>query len=345
MRGGIYSIYLDPSYTSPTSGQTFDNQSLLHAIPQCFYTYGKKDFPLSLGLGIYSPFGLGLKWPQNTGFRSLGTDSSLTYATINPVVAFKVLPHLSLAAGLMVNYANLDLQQGLTPVPNNDVFRFTGDGWNVGYNLGVLWQPYEKISLGATFRSGQTQHLTGKTESEMNSVQPGVNSPASADYPFPLDVAFGVSWRPTPKWNLEFDADYTDWSVLQTVTIRQAAPPPILPFPNIPVAFDWQSSWYYEFGATRYFDNGWHVSAGYVFNQNAIPDAYYTPLVTDLDKHFFSIGAGYKGEKFDFDVAYQFGYGPTRTVTGSPVSPAGQTADGNYEFISQAISVSVGWHF
>jgi long-chain fatty acid transport protein len=88
------------------------------------------------------------------------------------------------------------------------------------------------------------------------------------------------------------------------------------------------------------------VSAGYIFNENSIPDATYTPLVTDLDRHFFSIGAGRKGKRFDFDIAYQLGYGPTRTVSGSAASPAtGQTADGDYEFISHAVSVSVGWHF
>jgi long-chain fatty acid transport protein len=179
----------------------------------------------------------------------------------------------------------------------------------------------------------------------LNSVQPTTYSPASADYPFPLEAVFGISYRPTPKWNLEFNADYTDWSTLKTVTIHQTTPPPIVPISNIPVTFDWQSSWYYEFGATRYFDNGWHVSAGYIFNENSIPDAHYTPLVTDMDKHFFSVGTGFKGKQFDFDIAYQFGYGPTRTVTGSAPSPAGQTADGNYKFFSHAIAVSVGWHF
>ena len=80
------------------------------------------------------------------------------------------------------------------------------------------------------------------------------------------------------------------------------------------MTLNWQASWMYEFGVTRYFDNGWHVSAGYVFNENSVPDAYYTPLAADLDRHFFSVGAGFKGKRFDFDVAYQFGYGPAHTV-------------------------------
>jgi long-chain fatty acid transport protein len=101
----------------------------------------------------------------------------------------------------------------------------------------------------------------------------------------------------------------------------------------------------YEFGVTRYFDNGWHVSAGYVYNENSVPDAHYTPLAADLDRHFFSIGTGHKGKVFDFDVAYQFCYGPDRTVTGSMPSAAGQTADGTYGFISHAVLLTVGMHF
>ena len=68
-----------------------------------------------------------------------------------------------------------------------------------------------------------------------------------------------------------------------------------------------------------------------------------------MDRYFFSAGTGYKGKHFNFDIAYQLGYGPTHTVTGStPSTPgqiAGQTANGNYDFFSSAVLVSVGWHF
>ncbi|HTL17148.1 MAG TPA: outer membrane protein transport protein, partial [Patescibacteria group bacterium] len=156
---------------------------------------------------------------------------------------------------------------------------------------------------------------------------------------------FGISYRPTPRWNFEFNADYTDWSSLGTLTIQQAAPfPPLLP-QNIPLTFNWQPSWYYEFGATRYLANGWSISAGYIYNENSVPDAHYSPLVADLDRHFWSLGTGFKGRRFDFYIAYQFGYGPTRTVTGSAPSATGQTADGRYEFFSHAVLLTAGWHF
>src|SRR4029077_12584388 len=198
--------------------------------------------------------------------------------------ALKVLPNLSIAGGVTVNYAQLELQQGLVwPSQGLDNFRFRGDGWTAGYNLGVLWQPHEKISIGASFRSQTSVDLHGNTDYYNSQALPlpsGGAVPAfppqrvdaSADVKFPLIAIMVISYRPTPKWNFEFDADYADWTTLQTVTIKQGAGFPGLIPQNIPVVLNWQSSWYYEFGATRYFDNGWHVSAGYIYNQNSVPD-------------------------------------------------------------------------
>lgn len=350
LRAGVYGIYLDPQYEPPSSSTTYHNEKKLGAVPHFFYTCGLKDTPVTFGLGLYSPFGLATRFPQTTGFRTIATQGQLMYETLNPVVSLKLCDTFSIAAGLTVNYANADLRQGiLWPTQPYDSFRFAGEGWAVGYNFGALWKPHEKISFGVSFRSQTDVELKGHT-SDYNTVAiPNVyptfneRSAASAEFQFPLIAIFGVSYRPTPAWNFEFDADYAGWNNLRTVTIHQDSASVIFP-QNIPLALNWQSSWYYEFGGTRYFDNGWHVSAGYVFNENSMPDSHYLPTVADMDKHFWSAGTGYKGKRYSFDIAYQFGWG-SRTVVGSTPSFAGQTADGHYDFISHAIAVTAGMNF
>jgi long-chain fatty acid transport protein len=356
VRAGVYAISLEPTYRSP-DGRRFHNQEKMNAVPQLFVTHTPDDSAFSFGLGLYSPFGLSMQWPQDTGFRTIATEGALKYITANPVLAWKIAPNLSVAAGVTFNYAEIDLQQGLVwPEQPFDRFKFKGDGWDVGYNLGALWHLHEKVAIGATFRSATRINLKGQTEfhNDVELPLPGGGAvpafprqrvDAEADFPFPLKVISGISFRPTPEWNFEFNADYTGWNALRTVTLEQAAPfPPLLP-QDVPLTLNWQSSWYYEFGATRYFNNGWHVSAGYIFNENSVPDANYTPLVADLDRHFWSVGTGFRGRRLNFDVAYQFGYGPTRTVTGSAPSPTGQTADGRYSFLSHAVALSAGWQF
>jgi long-chain fatty acid transport protein len=346
LRLGAYNIDLVPSYQAPGGGTTFHNEKPFSTVPQFYYTYTPEDFPVSFGLGVYAPDGLSVSWPQNTGFRSVGYAASLSKITINPAIAIKVLPSLSFGAGLNLDRVDLDLQEGLSQYPNNDEFRFKGDGYDVGYNVGLLWQPITQLSFGVAAHGETTPHLNGQTLTEINGAVPATYRSATADFTIPFKVEGGISYRPTPKWNIEFDVDYTHWSDLGTVNINQSSSPvPGLIPQTIPLVFNWDSCYYYELGATRYFNSGWNVSAGYLFNQNAVPDAHYFPVVADGDKHFFSAGVGYKGEHFTFDLAYQFGYGPDRTVSGSAVSAAGQSADGTYGYISHAVAVSLGWHF
>lgn len=360
VRAGANLLYFDPTFeplpAEPNSGTTYHIENNYAFAPQFYYSYGWRGVPISMGLGVYSPYGASVTWPQDTGFRTVATEGSLTYIRANPVVAAEIAPGLSLACGIMVDYGDIDAQQGVRASPSvvfpNDIFSFSGDDWTVGYNVGLLWKAHEKLSFGATFRSQTTVNFKGNTFLERAPTTPPTEIPATAEYEFPLTAVFGVSYRPTPKWNLEFNADYTDWSSFDVVTIRQerASPFPLTGQVDIPITFEWKASWILEVGATHYFDDGWHASAGCLYNQNSVPDTYYSPLVSDLDRYFVAIGVGRKGRKIDFDVTYQFGYGPPHAVTGSQppsIVPdlAGQNSNGTYEWISHAVLVSVGLHF
>ena len=362
-RGGLNSIFYQPSYQPPAgqpgNGRTFYSSANFAYLPQLFYTYTAKGAPLSFGLGVYTPYGGNMSWPnynwpKDTGFRSVTISGSLKYITVNPVIAIHLLPSLSVGGGAMINYGDISMYQGLkkNAAPLTNFFNFTGDGWSVGYNAGILWQPHPMISFGATFRSSARLNFQGTTDFEQQPILPKAGRTANAEFTFPLTTVCGVSFRPTLKWNLEFDANYTGWNSFGTVTIQQQTP---VPYPldksgKIPVNLDWQGSWMYQFGVTRYFENGWHISGGYMFNENSVPDAYYTPLAADLNRNFFSLGTGFSGKRFDFDIAYQLGCAFKHDVSGSTPSStpgqfAGQTADGRYGFSSQAIIATVGMHF
>jgi len=167
-RGGVYGIYLDPAYSPTNSSKTYHSSDHFAAVPHFFYVHSLKNLPLSFGLGVYAPFGGSMDWPQDTGFREVAISGSLEYITINPAVAWRVLPSLSIGGGVMVNYADLKMSQGLLAAqsPFTNFFDFSGGGWSVGYNAGILWQPVKKISFGANFRSSASMTLDGQTHYE-----------------------------------------------------------------------------------------------------------------------------------------------------------------------------------
>jgi long-chain fatty acid transport protein len=151
----------------------------------------------------------------------------------------------------------------------------------------------------------------------------------------PQTVVVGYSYRPSPNWNLEVDADWTDWTSLRDTTVKTA------PIPGRTLAFNWKPSTIYEFGVTRNLGNGWHASAGYMYSENSVPNSSFNPLVPDSDRHIFSLGVGKSYRHLSWEAAYQIGYGPARSVTADNNS----SANGSYEFFSNALSINVGWHF
>lgn len=356
LRGGVYGLHFEPTFQAPAgsvnAGKTYHIENQDAVAPQAFYAYGFEKIPVSLGLGIYAPNGASVTWPQDTGFRSVAIEGELTYLRVNPVVAIEILPGLSVAGGVMVDYGDIALEQGLlrTETPFANSFRFEGDDIAVGYNLGLLWKINEQWSFGATYRSSVTLGFEGETQIEQQPLILPTVVDADTEFEFPYTAVFGLSYRPTPKWNFEFNADFSNWSSLDTVTIRQKDAPPFPVQQDIPVNLSFEDSWMYKAGVTRYLDDGWYASVGYLFNQNSVSSEFYSPTVADLDRHFLTLGIGREWACYRVDLAYQVGYGPKREVSGStpgstPARFVGQTADGTYGFRSQGLLLSIGMKF
>jgi long-chain fatty acid transport protein len=148
----------------------------------------------------------------------------------------------------------------------------------------------------------------------------------------PQIVAAGVSFRPTPDWNIEFDVDWSDWDTVKNVVIDGVGTTPL----------NWNSSFFYEVGVTRQLGKGYFASLGYFFSESSTPDAYYTPLVPDTDLHVGSLGFGHHGQRWNWALAGQIIGGSFRNVSGVVSDP---TVNGRYRLFTPSLSFSVGYHF
>ncbi len=336
--GVLNYLGINTHYEAP-SGATADSKFEVLPIPQLYATYSPTNVPLSFGLGLYAPFGLGVEWPEGTGFRSLAIESRLQYLTVNPVVAWKITPQLSLAGGLTVNYSKLQLRRGLAAA--GDMLNFEGSDYDLGFNAGLLWQPHPQWSFGANYRSATTMEFRGATRYDPGVIIPAAQTAARAH--FPQIISAGISWRPTPKWNLEADVDWSDWRPVRTVTL--AGTRNIFGF-DLPLQLDWHDSLFYEFGITRYFEHGWFASAGYFYCTETATDKNFTPAIPDTALHVGSLGIGHKGERWRWALAGQLISGPVRTISNGQPNPfTGESANGKYQLFIPTVSLSLGCHF
>lgn len=340
---GAYGIFLNSRTSlSDDRGSVSNGNKGLQAVPDFFLTWKEPNVPLALGLGFYCPFGFALDYNDNTPFRTIFRKGDIQYFTINPVAAFKVTSTLSIALGAQINHGNAELERGI--VAPGDAFDFKGDGTSYGFNAGIMWDPTPMHHFGATYRGPTRIDFDGHSKTFYDSFDvatpygpfpvPGANSREKADAEFniPQSVTLGYSFRPTKDWNFEFDWDWTDWNTLNDVVLKQKSG-------NVTLPFDWHSSSMFEFGITRKLPNRFEASVGYVYSENSVPDATFSPGIPDSNRHIFSAGIGQKYDHLSWNIAYQFTFGPSRTIN------QGTAADGVYQFDSHAITLTFGYHF
>ena len=333
---GTYGIVYDVNYNG-SHGASASTPDRAEFTGQFYYTLSLKDLPLTFGLGVYEPYGLKSEWSDKGPFRTIATTNSLIYVTINPVLAWKINDTLSVAAGLRVEPAHLDLRRGIL-VPG-DQFKYSGDGTAIGFNAGILWQPHRMHSFGVNYFSRTSVDFDGDVNitSKTPFFFPSSSDSGKLSLNFPQHVVFGYSFRPTEDWNFEFNLDWTDWKQVTTTTLNSNSGSQTVPF-------NWTSGFTYEFGVKRRLSEHMSLSAGYLYAQNSVPNKTYNPAVPDMNLNVFSVGSVYEWSRWRLALTYQFGYG-TRDVSGSPTSLIGQSADGHYRWVSNALMLGAGVKF
>jgi len=337
IRAGLYAISADTKYTSP-SGATAHTDTSLQPVPQIYYVHSFANTPISAGLGLYAPYGLSLDWGNNAPFNTVAESGKLTYLCFNPVIAWKIQRTLSIAIGPTINYSQAEFKRALGLIPG-DQFKFDGDDTGFGFNAGILWQPHPMWSFGVNYRSATTLDYKGTASTSPSPPFPASTS-SSASINFPQFVVGGISFRPTTNWNFEFDLDWTEWSDVKNITLNNTAAGTQV------ITLNYQSSFIYEFGATRQLGKGYFASVGYIYNENSSPDANFNPLIPDADMHLGSVGFGRHGKHWDWAVAYHFAYNGGRTVQNdanalTPTSPP----NGTYKTFNNAFNVAATFKF
>ncbi len=297
-------------------------------LPQIYAAMPIND-KLVAGFGINTPFGLATDWGNDSQFRLLATETELTYVTGWLVLGYEITDTLSVGGGFGVHYADLSMGRYATVAPGFDLpSEFTGDDEGLSWTLSTRWQPTEQHAFGLVYRSKTDFTLDGDFK-----ISGVLNERASIDFMTPSTLAGGYSYTPCKEWNFEVNIEWVNWDEFNTLNLNGSTV-------NQAIPFNWESNFVYSAGATRYFDNGWNVSAGYNFIENSIPDSNFSPGVADANRHWLNIGVGRQYESFKWNFAYQFAFSDNE-VSGSP----GGLADGTFKSRFHGIMLNCGYQF
>jgi len=276
------------------------------------YLTHKLNDKVSIGGGIFTPFGLVTEWPTGWEGNTVSTHSSLRTFCVNPVISVQIHPRLSLAAGIDYVYSDFKLRRVIDPnqmigLPlgiSTGKITLNGfdDTW--GYNLGALFHFNDRWKLGVAYRSKLKLEFDGHADYRLPPILDALY-PATDISPrveLPPTVSAEISAHMWDKWTFATGLLWTGWAVYDELAPKfrdnLLVPPSMSSSPQ-----DWKDVFALHFGIQYQFNPTWIFRGGYIFDQSPVPERTLGPMVPDSDGHLLSLGIGYTRGNFIIDAA------------------------------------------
>jgi long-chain fatty acid transport protein len=275
---------------------------------------------LKFGLGVFTPYGLAVRWenPETFSGRHISQNADIKTLSFEPVLAYRATPSFSIAAGAEYRISKVTLEQNTAQIDPNTLsevdvahVKLTSDNDHAwGWNASFLWKPAPSFSLGASYRSKMTidyqghakftQRLTGDPVFDaLVAAQLPQNPRANTSVAFPAIADFGAAYHAVPAdLTVSADAVWTEWSRFSSLDITF----PNGEAPNVHRDTGWSNSWSYRVGVEKKFGP---VAArvGFVYDQTPQPDRDVSPILPDSNRRGYCVGVGYNTDKFGVDLA------------------------------------------
>ena len=298
---------------------------------------------LSFGIGLSTPYGTASNYQTNMTAPlryALPYSSNLLTVDITPMVAFKITDSLSVAIGLDILYADLQLKQfydwskvtGVPGTPEGDI-QMHGQGWGLGAYAGIKWDIAKRHRLALVGRLPVKVSFRGDFKAtSMPAGVPGAYgfSPSSSfnsDMTFPGSISLGYGYDMTDRFTVGFDFKWAQNSSHDDLPLLIGNNQGLLNGATSSV-FGWKDSIDLGTGMTYLLSENWTLRSGYMYSENFQTARNYTPVVPSGDRHIFSLGVGWRGRTRGVDLTYAYVYNPTRAISGVATQPL---FDGTYK--------------
>ena len=291
-----------------------------------YATYKLNDW-LTAGLAVYTPYGSAVDWDQDWQGSFLVNNIDLKAIFVQPSISIRMGDHFSIGGGPI--YAtgsvefNRNLQNAGGVMQNADV---TLDAKGIsawGYNIGMMFNPTDKVRLGLNYRSEIIMEARDGDATFADvpvyagpGTNPGQdpnqyvfgNTTFDADLPLPAEVTAGLSVQITDKWLVAFDYNHTMWSAYKSLDIdfhktdlNQSN------VPNSKNPRNYKDASTYRFGTQYKASEKFTIRAGYYFDESPVQDGYFAPETPRNDSNAFTGGLTYQvTSKLGVDLSFLY---------------------------------------
>jgi len=351
IEAGTTMITPDRMFTSRNTGHR-ESAEAKASFPSTLYVTHAFNNDLSIGVGAFNPFGIGSTWCETWEGRYLTTHSDLFTYAVNPVVAYRIIPRVSLALG--VDFVWLDTNQekmintaaltGLNLADSRQTF--SGNGEGTGYNIGLCIEISETISLGLAYRSEIDIDIDGevtfaRSDASLAALLP--DTTGRSHVTLPQQVYSGIAYRPSGRLVMEIGIRWEDWTSYDELKIQLDQQ--ILGQTEITSRKDWHDTYTYLVGGRYTINDRVALLAGYRYSKSPIPDNTFEPQCPASNSHMFSLGFDINYDNIAATVSYAGQWYEDKDKNNTVTDFSGTSANGKYESYLHMLAVSMSYKF
>jgi len=319
---------------------------------------------LVVGLGIYTPAGLGANW-KGEGFKELSAGVSYDWTSkiglisISPLVAWKINRRISVGATFNLNYGMFNLKRWAGEAelsPGNFVnlgqYEESLHGWGWGLTLGLLIKPTDQISAGLTVKTPSTISFKGDaTMYTLGYLGYPESSEVRRNIKWPWFVGGGVALKPLNGLTLTADLQWTGWSAVKTMTTTYLDPiwmMMMIETGNTETLMDWKDRLQVRLGCEYKISPSLALRGGYYSDPSPTPDYTMNVLLPNFNFQVVTAGFGYDWKGLSINWGLEYLMGKKREVTFEELAAAGtigQAMPGIYRMHLIVPNLSVAYRF
>lgn len=354
---------------------TEDDGGITSFVPN-FYYVTELGGDAWFGLGITVPFGLSTEYDEGWIGRYGATTSEVSTVNFNPSFAFKHSDDLSIGIGLNLQYIEATLEShidsvmtclgisaascaglGLTTPGNlaqDSTQSLEGNDWNLGWNIGLLYDLDDKSRVGLAYRSSIDANLSGDVDFNIDpalqTLVNGLPSPANALFSntginagieLPAQLSVSYFRDVTSDFAIMADITWTEWSNFNALVVK---------FDNIVQSAsitpeNWEDSYRFAIGANYKTSDSLVLRAGLARDQTPIPSPEdRTARIPGDDRTWLSLGFGYNVDaETSIDVGFSHLFVSDTEINN--VDAFGHTLTGKYDADVNILSVQGNFKF
>lgn len=292
---------LNPSLGPPIPlGFSSDSSKHQHFFVPTFHYSSRPVGNARFGLSVVVPAGLTKRW-SDPAPKTFAQKFDLKTVEINPSAAYRISDQFAAGFGLRAVYSDGTVRSDGPGGPLRLTRDLTGDSWDYGFNLALLYKPTDTVNLALTYRSNIDLSVSG--DATLEAITPGptdsYSGSASVEVPIPATLALAAAFDLNEKTTVEVVLERTYWSEYDELDFDYADDltsriPPLLASFDRPLDRDWNDSSTIRVGITHQYDDRWTLMGAYAYDETPVPENTLSFELPDSDAHIISFGARYQ---------------------------------------------------